>query len=71
MLLFETTRLSIFKKISSLPVFAPTQMKKFPLYLLLSEPTSLLNSFIRASYCITDLRVCTIISNLTKSNKVI
>ena len=29
MLLFETTRLSIFKKISSLPVFAPTQMKIF------------------------------------------
>ena len=42
-LLFEPTRLLIFKKISSLPAFSPTQKKNFPPYPLLLEPTGLLN----------------------------
>jgi hypothetical protein len=42
-LLFEPPRLLIFKKISSLPVFSPTQMKFFPPYPLLLEPTRLIN----------------------------
>ena len=42
-LLFEPPRLSISKKISSLPVFSPKQMKKFPPYPLLLEPPRLLN----------------------------
>ena len=42
-LLFEPPRLLIFKKISSLPVFSPTQMKNFPPSPLLLEPPRLLN----------------------------
>ena len=42
-LLFEPPCLLTFKKISSLFVFSPTQMKSFPSSLLLLEPTRLLN----------------------------
>ena len=37
-LLFEPPRLSISKKISSLPVFSPKQMEKFTPFPLLLEP---------------------------------
>ena len=42
-LLFEPTRLLIFKKTSSLLGISYTQIKKFPSYLLLLEPTRLLD----------------------------
>ena len=45
-LLFEPPRLLIFKKVSCLFVFSPIQMRFLPSY-----------SFIRASSCITDIRV--------------
>ena len=62
MLLFETTRLSIFKKISSLPVFAPTQMKYFPSYSLLSEPTKFGEKF-------QSILLLELVTNPTKKNK--
>ena len=45
-------------KISSLPVFSPTQMKKFPPYPLLLEPTRLLMEIRMKKISMTIIELC-------------